>query len=130
MPIAPGFHPYFAIAPQDKAQLRVENLPGLDVSAFDWQNDPPDTPYSFQHHVTVHFPHSGTLTIREQPSDGNYALANMQVWSEPVNKPDHAFVCFEPTVGSEDALNRPADRLNIPPRSTRQIVLQLLAQPL
>lgn len=129
MPIAPGFHPYFAIAQRDKARLHVENLLGFDVSAFDWQNDPPDTPYAFQHHVTIQFPHSGTLTIREQPIDGNYALANMQVWSEPANKPDHAFVCFEPTVGSEDALNRPADRLNIPPHSTRQLILQLVAQP-
>ncbi|HYU71348.1 MAG TPA: hypothetical protein VEL31_01595, partial [Ktedonobacteraceae bacterium] len=59
----------------------------------------------------------------------NYALANMQVWSEPPTKPDHAFVCFEPTVGSEDALNRPADRLTIAPHSSRQIVLQLTAKP-
>ena len=129
MPIAPGLHPYFAIAQQDKAQLRVTNLPDFTVSSFDWQTNPPDTPYRFQHQITVDFPHSGTLTIKEQPSDGNYALANLQVWSEPANKPDHAFVCFEPTVGSEDALNRPTDRLNIPPHSTRQLTLQLLAQP-
>ena len=129
MPIAPGFHPYFAIAQQDKARLRVEHLSDFDASVLDWQTNPPDTPYSFQHHATVHFPQSGTLTIMEQPAGGNYALANLQVWSEPANKPDHAFVCFEPTVGSEDALNRPADRLNIPSHSTRQIVLQLWAQP-
>jgi galactose mutarotase-like enzyme len=45
-------------------------------------------------------------------------------------KPQHEFVCFEPTVSSEDALNRPADRLNIAPNSSRQIVLQLTAKPL
>ena len=54
----------------------------------------------------------------------------MQVWSEPPTKPDHNFVCFEPTVGSEDALNRPADRLNIDQHSSRQIVLQLQGKPL
>jgi galactose mutarotase-like enzyme len=59
-----------------------------------------------------------------------YKLAVMQVWSEPANRPDHAFVCFEPTVGSEDALNRPADRLLIAPHSSQQIVLQLTARPL
>ncbi|TMC16047.1 MAG: hypothetical protein E6J33_10260 [Chloroflexi bacterium] len=69
------------------------------------------------------------MIIEELPVDNNYALANMQVWSEPLTKPDHAFVCFEPTVGSEDALNRPADRLTIAPHSSRQIVLQLTAKP-
>jgi hypothetical protein len=59
-----------------------------------------------------------------------YSLANMQVWTEPASAPDHEFVCFEPTVSSEDALNRSADRLNIAPCSSRRIVLQLRATPL
>ncbi len=54
----------------------------------------------------------------------------MQVWTEPLSAPDHKFVCFEPTVSSEDALNRPADRLNMAPYSSQQIVLQLTATPL
>jgi len=70
------------------------------------------------------------LIIAELPQNGQYALSNMQVWSEPPTKPDHNFVCFEPTVGSEDALNRPADRLNIDQHSSRQIVLQLQGKPL
>ena len=64
------------------------------------------------------------------PREAPYSLANMQVWSEPASAPDHEFVCFEPTVNSEDALNRPADRLNIASHSSRQIVLQLIAKPL
>jgi galactose mutarotase-like enzyme len=79
--------------------------------------------------VEIRFPVGATLTIVEVPQDGNYALSNMQVWSEPPTKPDHDFICFEPTVGSEDALNRPADRLTIEPQSSRQIVLQLQAKP-
>src|SRR6266516_4013149 len=31
MPIAPGFHPYFSVAQQDKAQIAVEGLPAFDV---------------------------------------------------------------------------------------------------
>jgi len=54
----------------------------------------------------------------------------MQAWSEPAIRPDHAFVCFEPTVGSEDALNRPADRLTIAPHTSQNIALQLTARPL
>ncbi|GAC1381861.1 MAG: aldose epimerase [Ktedonobacteraceae bacterium] len=131
MPIAPGFHPYFSVAQEDKAQIKIEGLPGFKISAFDWQARIPDNPCSFAAHtVSIHIPQNGTLTIAELPIDGVYALHNMQVWSEPPTKPDAAFVCFEPTVGSEDALNRPADRLEISPRSIRQIVLQLRAEPL
>jgi galactose mutarotase-like enzyme len=129
MPIAPGFHPYFSVAQQDKAQIVVNGLPEFEASAVDWNTNPPDNAYPFPHHVTIQIPHSGTLTIAELPQEGMYALKNMQVWSEPPSRPDHAFVCFEPTVGSEDALNRPADRLTIAPHSTRQIVLQLIAEP-
>ena len=127
MPIAPGFHPYFTITQQDKAQLVANGLPEFDAGAIDWNTNPPDNAYSFPHQVTIHIPHSGTLTIAELPQDGTYALKNIQVWSEPPTAPDHAFVCFEPTVGSEDALNRPADRLTIAPHSMKSIVLQLTA---
>jgi galactose mutarotase-like enzyme len=130
MPIAPGFHPYFTIAQQDKPHLIVQGLPGFDVSAFDWDTHPPDNPYPFPHDITVQFPGLGTLTIAEVPADGTYRMKTMQVWSEPASAPDHNFVCFEPTVTSEDGLNRPADRLNIPAGSRQQIALQLTAKPL
>jgi galactose mutarotase-like enzyme len=129
MPIAPGFHPYFSVAQQDKAQVVSDGPPNFDVKAFDWENNPPNNPYPFPHRVTIQVPYHGTVVIEELPVEGAYALANMQVWSEPVTKPDCAFVCFEPTVGSEDALNRPADRLVIPPHSVRRLVLQLTAKP-
>lgn len=130
MPIAPGFHPYFAVTQSEKADVVTSGPPGFDMHAFDWVQHIPDNPYPFPHQVTLQFPQRGTLTMSELPQDGSYALANMQVWSEPPTRPDHDFICFEPTVGSEDALNRPADRLNIATRSTGKIVLQLRAQPL
>ncbi|HYX48857.1 MAG TPA: hypothetical protein VE843_03905, partial [Ktedonobacteraceae bacterium] len=130
MPIAPGFHPYFTVPQSEKMNVKVEGLTGFEAKAFDWVEHIPDNPYPFPHHVTLQFPGSGTLNISEIPQNGLYSLANMQVWSEPPTKPDHNFVCFEPTVGSEDALNRPADRLNIDQHSSRQIVLQLQAKPL
>ncbi|HLI08923.1 MAG TPA: hypothetical protein VKV40_20335 [Ktedonobacteraceae bacterium] len=129
MPIAPGFHPYFAVAQQEKARLVVSGLPDFNASAINWNTNPPDNAYPFSHRVTIQFPGAGTLTVAEIPVNGQYSLANMQVWSEPADKPDHNFVCFEPTVGSADALNRPADRLNIPPHASRQLILQLTAKP-
>ncbi len=130
MPIAPGFHPYFAVAQQDKVKLVVDGLPDFKAVAFDWETNPPDNPYPFPHHVAIQFPNRGTLAIAERPSDAQYLLANMQVWTEPMSAPDHEFVCFEPTVSSEDALNRPADRLNMAPHNSQQIVLQLTATSL
>jgi galactose mutarotase-like enzyme len=130
MPIAPGFHPYFAIAQQDKAKLVVDGLQGFEADAFDWETNPPDNPYPFPHLVAIQFPTRGTLVIAERPDDARYVLANLQVWTEPISAPDHEFVCFEPTVSSEDALNRPADRLNMAPHSSQQIVLELTATPL
>src|SRR3989442_9210013 len=118
------------MAQEDKSRLITDGPPGFAANAFDWDKNPPDHPYSFPHRIIVQVPQRGRLTIAELPRDNMYRLAIMQVWSEPATRPDHAFVCFEPTVGSEDALNRPADRLMIAPHSSQRIVLQLTAKPL
>src|ERR1700730_3282242 len=129
MPIAPGFHPYFTVAQEQKAALVTDGPPGFAVGDFDWVEHIPDNSYPFPHRMPFRFPGRGVLSIEELPQKGQFALQNMQVWSEPPTKPDHDFVCFEPTVGSEDALNRPADRLTIAPHTSQQIVLQLTAKP-
>jgi galactose mutarotase-like enzyme len=129
MPIAPGFHPYFAVAQEDKSRIVADGPPGFRISDYDWVRNIPDKANPFPHRVTVQIPHGGTLTIEEIPTNDGYALANMQVWSDEPTRPDHDFVCFEPTVSSEDALNRPNDRLNIAPRSSRQFMLRLTAKP-
>jgi galactose mutarotase-like enzyme len=128
MPIAPGFHPYFTVAQQDKTNLEIQGLPDFDPKKVQWGTQPPDQPYPFPHRVTVEIPQRGTLTILEQPAADKYSLSTMQVWSEPASAADHNFVCFEPVVTSEDGLNRPADRLNIAPHATQQIILQFRAR--
>jgi galactose mutarotase-like enzyme len=129
MPIAPGFHPYFTVAQEKKPALVTDGPAGFSVGDFDWATSIPDSPYPFTHTVRVEIPGSGVLTMEELPQDGKYSLRNMQVWSEPASRPDHEFVCFEPTVGSEDALNRPADRLTVEADRSCRIVLQLRAKP-
>ena len=130
MPIAPGFHPYFTVAQTEKPHLVVETIPGFAVDNYQWDVKPPDNPFEFPHNVVIQVPQHGTLTIAELPDEEAYKLKNIQVWSEPAEKPDHNFVCFEPIVTSEDGLNRPADRLNIDPHATQRILLQLTAKPL
>ncbi len=129
MPIAPGFHPYFSVEQEKKSRIVTDGPPGFAVADFQWDTNPPNNPYPFPHTVTAQIPDYGTLTISEEAVNGQYALKTMQVWSEPVTAPDHAFVCFEPVVTSEDGLNRPEDRLNIPPHSTQQIILHVRAEP-
>lgn len=145
MPVAPGFHPYFAVAQRDKAYI-VINSPAIDGPAIDgpvadglddfsadkiqWDTHPPDSTYHFSQQVTVTIPRRGTLVISERPWNNQYSLKNMQVWSEPASAPDHAFVCFEPIVTPANGLNRPQDRLNIASHSTHQIIWQLTAHPL
>lgn len=130
MPIAPGFHPYFAVQQKDKAQLTTDGPPGFSSKNFAWDMQPPNNPYPFPHQVTIQVPNGGELSISELPVAGEYSLSTMQVWSEPVTAVDHDFVCFEPVVTSEDGLNRPQDRLNIPAHSSHQVVLQLTARSL
>ncbi len=130
MPIAPGFHPYFTVAQEEKPHMVVDTIPGFEVANYAWDVKPPDNPFTFPHSITVQVPQHGTLTIAELPDEDVYKLKNIQVWSEPAEKPDHNFVCFEPIVTSEDGLNRPADRLNIEPHGKQRIILQLTAKPL
>ncbi len=129
MPVAPGFHPYFTVAQEEKSNIVVDSIPGFQVKNYAWDVKPPDAPFAFPHTVTVQIPQHGSLTIAELPDEGVYKLKNMQVWSEPAEKPDHNFVCFEPIVTPEDGLNRPADRLNIEPHSRQRIILRLIAKP-
>src|SRR5260370_831268 len=53
MPIAPGFHPYFTVAQQDKPRLVTHGPPGVVVAAFHCDNKPPDNPYRFPHPSTL-----------------------------------------------------------------------------
>lgn len=127
MPIAPGFHPYFTIPQAQKNALITDGPAGFSAQDFDWVEHIPDNPYPFPRRITVQVPERGTLLIEEVPVADRYSLAEMQVWSEPPARPDHDFVCFEPIVSHEDALNRPADRLNIEAQGTRAIVLRIAA---
>src|SRR5579875_2962952 len=54
MPIAPGFHPYFAVAQQEKARLVVSGLPDFNASAINWNTNPPDNAYPFPRRGYAH----------------------------------------------------------------------------
>lgn len=129
MPIAPGFHPYFALDQGKKSRVIVNDLEGFNASTVHWDTSPPDNHYPFKQQASFAFPQQGTLRIAEVPHAGHYLLKEMQVWSEPVTAPDHEFICFEPIVTHENGLNRPQDRINIAPHTQQQITLRLQAQP-
>nr|BBH89399.1 hypothetical protein KTC_41500 [Thermosporothrix sp. COM3] len=130
MPIAPGFHPYFAVGQAEKAQVITDGPEGFAIDQFQWDTNPPDRLYPFTNHeLNVQIPKGGFLSIRELPVNGSYSLAHLQIWSEPVTAPDHEFICFEPVVAGENSLNLKQERLNIQPGSSHQLILQLHARP-
>jgi galactose mutarotase-like enzyme len=124
MPIAPGFQCFFSIAQEQKSKLVTEGLEGFSAEDFNWIERIPDNFFPFSHDAKILVPGRGALAIKEILENEKYSLRNMRVWSEPPSRPDHDFVCFEVTVGREDSLNRPSDRLMIEPNNLHTIALQ------
>lgn len=91
LPIAPGLHPYWAIDHAKKPEVTLENYPEVDLAKIDWDITPPDIEYLFKNPVTINFPNKN-ITI-EDLSD---KITKLVVWSQPLNAPDHDFICFEP----------------------------------
>ena len=97
IPISPGIHPYWDIAHEEKKNIAVPDLKDFDAASVDWDKNPPDIAYPFEKKVDVHFP-DRTIEI-EDISPHNKKIRHLVVWSQPIDKPDYNFVCFEPVCG-------------------------------
>lgn len=127
MPVAPGWHPYFTVAQEQKAQVIVSGVEGFSAQDWDWDQHPPDQAFPFRGQVQLGFP-QGVITIEEITQGEKRLLSEMQIWSEAADKPDHNFICFEPVVvGGLNGLNRPDRRLEIAPGETKSIELAFQA---
>ncbi len=96
MPISPGIHPYWDIEHQMKKNITVSGLSDFDATTIDWDTNPPDVNYPFDKKVTLHFP---TRNIEIKEISKEQKIRHLVVWSQPVDKPDFHFVCFEPVCG-------------------------------
>ncbi len=91
LPIAPGLHPYWAISHDHKKEVVVEHYPEIVLTETNWDKNPPDDEYPFKNPVTITFP-----THQVVMEDLSEVISKLVVWSQPVDAPDHDFICFEP----------------------------------
>ncbi len=110
LPVAPGWHPYFRCPAARKPEI-AGSVPSLAPEKF-----PTDREFDFglpaptAGAATFQIPDLGSLALSWSPD-----LHHLQFWS-PAGKD---FVCIEPFTGPADAVNRPDQRVEIPPGSAR-----------
>lgn len=114
IPVAPGFHPYFACPLGRKGEVGSD-LPGFDPARFVEQGFDFGLPRTGDAPVRFHLPDLGQLELTLSP-----ALRFLQFWSLP-GKP---FVCLEPFFGAAGTINDPTRRDEVPPRGVRSYAVQ------
>jgi galactose mutarotase-like enzyme len=97
LPISPGLHPYWSVAHEAKKRLVIDSLPDFNTSTIDWDNTPPDNDYTFRN-PTVFHTNKYSLTMLDN-SPGGGKVKQVTIWSQPLDKADHDFVCIEPICG-------------------------------
>lgn len=116
MPVAPGWHPYFPCAPEDKKRVSG-NVAGTEAGCVTNEQEanfgvvPPA-----DGRVAFWIPGTGTLRLSFSPM-----MRHLQIWS-PVDEP---FVCIEPFTGPPDFINTPATP-RVPPRQTMEFFLRIV----
>ena len=116
LPVAPGWHPYFPCAAADKPRVTPLDVAGLDQARFT-----PDAEFDFG--VTA--PPTGRDDF-DVPGLGRLALSFaaemrfLQCWGLP----GRDFICLEPFLGPNNAINTPA-RLEVPAGESRTLWMRV-----
>jgi len=112
MPVAPGWHPYFPCPSADKPRVRPLSVAAIDPARFT-----PDAEFDFG--VTA--PADGRADF-DVPGLGHLSLSFaremrfLQCWGLP----GRDFICLEPFLGPNDAINTSA-RLDVPAGASRRL---------
>lgn len=116
LPVSPGWHPYFAIAPDAKASVRGTGLDArlTDDREFDFGIA---APIDGRSRFTL--PGLGELALAAAPE-----LRHVQFWSQP-RKP---FICIEPFFGPAGTINTDS-RAWVPAGSARTFWMRLRLAP-
>lgn len=107
LPVAPGYHPYFAVPLDEKSRLRIDGVAGFRPPAG------PDTEIDDvlvlpRQPLRAHWP-SGELRLTTSEQFGCLVV---------YTAPGQPYVCIEPWIAPPDSLNDPAARLSIGPGAT------------
>lgn len=122
IPVAPGWHPYFACPAAAKAGVSCD-LPEFMPESM---KDLPDFDTSFglipplTGRGMFNIPGIGTLSLTFSPE-----MRHLQFWSQP----EKDFVCIEPFAGPPNALNIESQRLIVRPHSGRVLFFRIELPP-
>jgi galactose mutarotase-like enzyme len=114
LPVAPGLHPYFALPLDQRDKIDVD-LPGFKSETYDWNST---LTFSGQREVSIKYPDGKRLTI-EVAEEFKYWM----IWAMP----DQPFVCLEPWVGKRNALLHAEERINIPPKGKKVLIMKIVS---
>lgn len=120
LPIAPGLHPYWEVKHELKKDVTIEGIKHFDATEFDWDLNPPDNHYGFDKVVRIHLPDK-IVSIK----DLSGVCENIVVWSQPLEKPDHDFICVEPITRVNGLDHNP---IKIEPQKTWEMKLRFSAE--
>jgi galactose mutarotase-like enzyme len=116
MPVAPGWHPYFTCRSADKPRVVPHGVGGLDPARFT-----PDAEFDFgvtapaDGRAAFDIPGLGRLDLSFSPE-----MRFLQCWGLP----GRDFICLEPFLGPNNAINTPA-RLAIAPGGTHTLWMRV-----
>jgi galactose mutarotase-like enzyme len=114
-PVAPGWHPYFAVPLDEKSSLSIDPLPSFR---------PPASPDAEIDDIYV-LPREAPLTLRWPSRELRVATSEhchtMVAWTMP----GEPFICVEPWVGPPDALNDLQARLVVEPGATLALWMEM-----
>ena len=111
MPLAPGFHPYFKVAREDKRNLGT-NIKSFDAGTYEWGTSPS---YEMPDKAEIRIQRKGTVTIRASDQ-----LNVLKTWSEA----GQDYFCFEPRM-DDAAIADPDKRINIESGQTEHIWVEV-----
>jgi galactose mutarotase-like enzyme len=114
LPVAPGFHPYFALPPDEKSRLQIDGVVGFRPPAGpDGEID--DVLVLPRHPLRVRWP-SGELRLTTSDQHGCLVV---------YTAPGQPFICIEPWVAPPNSLNDPAARLSVSPGATLSLWMEV-----
>jgi galactose mutarotase-like enzyme len=114
LPVAPGWHPYFAVPHDHKAHIYSALLGPTWARITDEEEFVFAVPFDAPCDITL--PDKPKIWLRASPEH-----RILQMWSLPGKD----FICFEPFAGPNDALNHQDQRLNLAPGEAKSIWIEI-----
>lgn len=118
MPIAPGLHPNFAIAHEDKRKIKITGgMDGFNAENIDWDNNPPDIPKGTTEagEGKAPFPYKGKVVVSmlgreitaEDVTPGGPQMRWWNIWTEKATAKDKDFIAAaEPLTRLDNAITK------------------------